>query len=105
MDDPWVAWSDTVNKRLAALEKTSLKYTPDQLWNGIADFVVQYVNETLEKRRVVRDTGTWKPEQLYAPGAAVTDKGAMWLPRPRTGQRVQATTPVGGSRSSPTPRN
>jgi hypothetical protein len=74
MDDPWVEWSDTVNRRLAAVEKRH-KALVDALPKALVDII----DDRLQKQRALRDRGTWQPERLYGPGAAVTDKGAMWV--------------------------
>jgi hypothetical protein len=89
MSDDWGAWSDKVNKKLARLEgnvaqlqdhfygtKEDLKENKEL---AISRLIRAVVWGLIDERKILRDTGTWKPETLYGPGAAVTDRGALWV--------------------------
>ena len=89
MDAAWAEWSAEINKKLARLDKNVAQLqehfygTKEELKEdkglAISKLIRAVVWEFIGERKILRDTGAWKSEQLYAPGAAVTDKGALWV--------------------------
>jgi hypothetical protein len=89
MDEAWAKWSAEINKKLVRLER-NVAQLQDHFYGtkeeikadkelAIVALIECVVFELLHERKILRDTGTWRPEQLYGPGAAATDRGAMWI--------------------------
>jgi hypothetical protein len=88
MDEAWARWSGDITKKIARLEANVAQLqehfygTKADLKEGkelaISRLIKGAVFEILYERKILRDVGTWDSERLYGPGAAVTDKGALW---------------------------
>jgi hypothetical protein len=77
IEDPWVAWSRSVNEQLAAQRK-EIHLLKAFVHENLPEVIPQIVHGIIDANLVLRLAGIWDEQRIYRPGQAVTHSGSMW---------------------------